>query len=103
MRAVADTIQRQTAETISTFAELTKALAGVRAVGYAMNLGEFRDNVASLAAPVRLGNGEAIAAIGISGPLDRLRSRKLKSLAPAVIETAAEVARAMGATARRRG
>ena len=103
VRAVADTIQRQTAETISTFAELTKALAGVRAVGYAMNLGEFRDNVASLAAPVRLGNGEAIAAIGISGPLDRLRSRKLKSLAPAVIETEAEVARAMGATARRRG
>ena len=103
VRAVADAIQRQTAETIATFAALTKELAGVRAVGYATNLGEFRDNVAGLAAPVRLGNGEAIAAVGISGPLDRLRLRRLKSLAPAVMTAAAGVARTMGVAGRNRG
>lgn len=103
VRAVAGVIQRQTAETISSLAALTKELAGVRTLGYAINAGEFRDNVAGLAAPVRLGNGEAIAAVGISGPLDRLRPRKLKSLAPAVMDAAAGVARAMGAAGRNRG
>ncbi len=103
VRAVAGVIQHQTAETISSLAALTKELAGVRTLGYAINAGEFRDNVAGLAAPVRLGNGEAIAAVGISGPLDRLRPRKLKSLAPAVMDAAAGVARAMGAAGRNRG
>jgi len=103
VRAVAGVIQRQTAETIGSLAALTKELAGVRTLGYASNVGEFRDNVAGLAAPVRLGNGEAIAAVGISGPLDRLRPRKLKSLAPAVLDAATGVARAMGAVSRNRG
>jgi len=97
VRAVAGIIQRQTAETIASLAALTKELAAVRTQGYAINLGEFRDNVAGLAAPVRLGSGDPIAAVGISGPLDRLRPRKLKSLAPAVVAAARGIARAVSA------
>lgn len=95
VRAVAATIRRQTAETIADHAALVKELANVRNQGYAINLGEFRDNVAGLAAPVRLSNGETIAAVGISGPLDRLRSRKIKSLAPTIVAAADAIARAM--------
>ncbi len=67
----------------------------VRNLGYAINIGEFRDNVAGLAAPVQLGHGEVIAAVGISGPLDRLPRRKTRALAPAVMAAANAIARAM--------
>ena len=98
VRAVAGLIERQTAETLTGLAALTKELAAVRAQGYAINVGEFRDNVAGLAAPIRLGTGDPVAAVGISGPLDRLRLRKLKSLAPAVVAAAQGIARAVSAT-----
>lgn len=100
VRAVAATIKRLTPETIADLPALTKELALVRSQGYAINLGEFRDNVAGLAAPVRLGNGEVIAAAGISGPLDRLRPRKIRSLAPVVVSAAQAIARMMVAPRR---
>jgi DNA-binding IclR family transcriptional regulator len=103
VRAVAGLIERQTAETLTGLAALTKELTTVRAQGYAINVGEFRDNVAGLAAPVRLGNGDLIAAVGISGPLDRLRPRKLKSLAPVVVATAQGIARTVSAAGPARG
>lgn len=99
VRAVADTIRRLTQATIADHRGLVRELATVRNVGYAINIGEFRDNVAGLAAPIRLGDGEAIAAVGISGPLDRLRARKIKSLAPVVVSAAETIARAMRAPA----
>jgi len=95
VRAVAGTIRKLTPETITDHAGLAKELALVRSQGYAINMGEFRDNVAGLAAPVRLGNGEVIAAAGISGPIDRLRPRKIRSLAPAVVSAAQAIARMM--------
>lgn len=95
VRAVADTIVRLTENTLPDHAALAKDLANVRSQGYAINLGEFRDNVAGLAAPVRLGNDEVVAAVGISGPLERLRPRKARLLAPLVVEAAGEIARAM--------
>lgn len=101
VRAVAGTIRRLTANTIADRNALEKDLASVRSQGYAMNLGEFRDNVAGVAAPVRLSGGEVVAAVGISGPLDRLRPRKLRSLASLVITAAESIARAMAAEPRR--
>jgi len=101
VRAVALTIRRLTPATIADHDGLARELATVRTLGYAINTGEFRDNVAGLAAPVRLGQGEAIAAVGISGPLDRLRPRKIKTLAPAVVSAANAIARAMSAPRRR--
>lgn len=97
VRAVAGTIRRQTPETIADLKGLTKELARARHQGYAISLGEFRPNVAALAAPVQLANGMVIAVVGISGPLDRLRARKIKSLAPIVVAAAQTVARSVAA------
>ena len=97
VRAVAGTMRRQTPETIADLKGLTKELARVRDQGYAINLGEFRPNVAALAAPVQLATGKVIAVVGISGPLDRLRPRKIKSLAPIVVAAAQTIARMMAA------
>ena len=96
VQAVAKTIRRQTPATIVDFPALMKDLALVRSRGYAINLGEFRANVAALASPIQGSNGEVIAAVGIYGPLDRLRPRKIKSFAPIVIEAAKTIAQLMG-------
>lgn len=97
VRAVAAEIRRLTRATVADHAALVKDLASVRNAGYAINLGEFRDNVAGLAAPIAARGGEVIAAVGISGPLERLRPRKIKALAPAVVQAAEAIARAMAA------
>lgn len=97
IEAVARTIKANTPTTIKTFAALRQEMEFVRKRGFATNLGEFQPNVAGLAAPIRNGHGEVIAAVGIAGPLDRLRPRKVKSLAPTVMEIAVSISAAMGA------
>ncbi|MGG5751818.1 IclR family transcriptional regulator [Zafaria sp. Z1313] len=47
-------------------------LAGVRRRGWAQSLGEREPGVASVSAPVRGPNGRVIAAVSISGPIERL-------------------------------
>lgn len=44
-----------------------------RARGYAHSLGQREPGVASVSAPVRDGSGVVVAAVSVSGPLDRLR------------------------------
>lgn len=93
VRLVCERARRHTADTIVDLPALAKELALVRRRGFAINVGEFRANVAALAAPVRGGSGSVIAAVGISGPLDRLQPRKMKSLAPRVVQAADAVGR----------
>jgi len=69
----------------------------VRERGYATNLGEFRPNVAGIAAPVIDPRGKVVAAVGIAGPLDRLRPARIRQLAPAVIDAARAISGALGA------
>jgi len=95
VRVVAQDMRKLTDDTIRDHAALKRELETVRNNGYAINFGEFRSNVVGLAAPVRLPDGEAVAAIGISGPMERLGKRKLRSLSPTVITAAAGITRAM--------
>ena len=94
--AVAGRIEPFTPTTIKTSVSLRKELDLVRKRGFATNIGEFQPNVAGLAAPVRNGHGDVIAAVGIAGPLDRLKPRTIKSLVPAVLEVARDISQAMG-------
>ena len=47
-------------------------LAAVRRRGWAQSLGEREPGVASVSAPVRSPSGRVIAAVSISGPIERL-------------------------------
>lgn len=77
--------------------EVLKAeLAKVARVGYAINRGEWREGVGGLAAPVFNGFERPIAALGISGPLERLTVARMKEVAPRVVEVTADLSRAMG-------
>jgi DNA-binding IclR family transcriptional regulator len=48
------------------------ALSGVRRRGWAQSVGEREPGVASVSAPVRSPSGRVIAAVSISGPIERL-------------------------------
>jgi DNA-binding IclR family transcriptional regulator len=72
-----------TARTISDAAGLRRQLAEVRRRGYAVNVGGWRETTAGVAAPVLLPSGDAVASIGISGPVERLGRRgSLAALGP---------------------
>jgi DNA-binding IclR family transcriptional regulator len=66
--------------------------------GYAINRGEWREGVCGVAAPIKDARGVVIAAIGISGPAERLRPKAAKQLVSAVVEAAHTISVRLGWT-----
>jgi len=72
-----------------------RELRAVRRRGWAESAGEREAGVASVSAPV-WGHGDAIvAAISVSGPIDRMGQHPGRRLAPAVVNAAATLSRAV--------
>jgi DNA-binding IclR family transcriptional regulator len=67
-----------------------QVLAGVRRRGWADSVGERESGVASVSAPVWSGS-RVVAAVSISGPIDRLTRRPGRRFAPAVVAAAGQV------------
>jgi DNA-binding IclR family transcriptional regulator len=89
-------LKKHTARTITDPEALRKELRKVRESGYAINRGEWREGVGGLAAPIRDPQRGAVAAVGISGPIERLNANRLRELAPLVVKAAREASRALG-------
>ena len=91
----ADQLQRHTPATIVTMPLLKDELRKVVRAGYAINRGEWRE-------AWRAGRGavqqpdQPVAAVGISGPLDRLSAARMKQLAPDVAACAQAISQGMG-------
>lgn len=64
------------------------ALATVRKRGWAQTVAEREPGVASVSAPVRSPNGKVIAAVSVSGPIERLTRQPGRLHAPAVMAAA---------------
>jgi DNA-binding IclR family transcriptional regulator len=71
--AYSDTATQQAVLPAATFTE--RALAEVRKRGWAQSAAEREPGVASVSAPVRDAKGAVIAAISVSGPIDRIGRR----------------------------
>jgi len=67
------------------------SLAAVRRRGWAQSVGEREAGVASVSAPVRGPNNRVIAAVSISGPVERLGRQPGRIHAAAVVATAARL------------
>jgi DNA-binding IclR family transcriptional regulator len=67
------------------------ALSAVRRRGWAQSVGEREPGVASVSAPVRGPNNRVIAAVSISGPIERLGRQPGRIHAAAVVATAAKL------------
>lgn len=73
-----------------------RVLAEVRERGYAIENEESEVGMRAIAAPIRNGSGEAVAAIGVAGPVPRLSDETLASFAPKVLEVAETISVRMG-------
>ena len=71
------------------------ALAGVRRRGWAHSVGEREQGVASVSAPVRSPSGKVIAAVSVSGPIERLSRQPGRMHAPAVMAAAERLSEAL--------
>jgi IclR family transcriptional regulator, KDG regulon repressor len=92
----AKALSKHTSATLTSLPALKEALSKVVRLGYATNGGEWRDGVGGVAAVVFNGLDRPIAAVGISGPLERLTPKRMKAFAPAVQACALTISRAMG-------
>ena len=70
-------------------------LAAVRRRGWAQSVGEREAGVASVSAPVRGPNNKVIAAVSISGPIERLSRQPGRMHAAAVVATANKLTQAL--------
>jgi DNA-binding IclR family transcriptional regulator len=82
--------------TLTTTAELSQELAKIREVGYAVNRGEWREEVMCVAAPIHDHAGEVIAAVGLSVPAYRFTADRVPSLAGDVRATARQIGSQLG-------
>ncbi|MER6302556.1 IclR family transcriptional regulator [Kitasatospora sp. NPDC001539] len=71
------------------------ALAGVRRRGWAQSIGEREPGVASVAAPVRGPSNRVVAAVSVSGPIERLTRHPGPHLAQAAVEAANRLSEAL--------
>jgi DNA-binding IclR family transcriptional regulator len=73
-----------------------RTLADVRRRGWAQSLAQREAGVASVSAPVRSPAGQVVAAISISGPIDRLGRTPGSRFAPLLIAGARRITAALG-------
>lgn len=99
--AIASTMERFTATTVRSRRQLASELEQIRKDGFAINRGERVDGVCGIGAPVMNSAGDVRAAIGISGPAERLTPRVLRGYAPLVRDTARRLSHDLGAPAGR--
>ncbi len=92
-----DPHQRYTPHTLEDPVALKAELKKIRQQGWAVNRGEFREEISGLAVPVFDAQRKAIASAGISGPTERFRPAALKEWLPLVQAAGAELSRMMGA------
>jgi DNA-binding IclR family transcriptional regulator len=93
---VCHSLVEHTPRTITDPEELLREMARVRQLGYAMNKGEWRDGVCGIGAPIRDSSKQVIAAVGISGPANRMKPAFMKEQVPVIVEAAMQISRALG-------
>jgi DNA-binding IclR family transcriptional regulator len=89
-------LTRLTPRTITSRARLERELAAVRAAGHAVSVGERTMAGASVAAPIRGGDGAVVAALNLTGPAERVAGSKLPEYVRRVTAAAAAISHEMG-------
>lgn len=98
---VGDRLVRYTENTIVDWQEFLHELAVVRERGYAVNRGEWRSDVAAVAAPIFGSEGGPVASLSVSTPSARMPLELCEHYGPAVAEAARQVSATLGYRPRR--
>jgi DNA-binding IclR family transcriptional regulator len=89
-------LPRRTTHTTTDMASLRQELMLIHRRGWAENVQEAEMGVASVAAPIRNGRGEVVAAVSVAGPLPRLENDSLKRFARPTVEAGLAISRRLG-------
>ena len=90
-------LTRYTVNTLAEKRTFLNEIGEIRRRGFAISNQEFEFGIRSIAAPIRNGSGETIAAINVSTAADALTATHLAEVVvPAVRETAIELSQAYG-------
>jgi DNA-binding IclR family transcriptional regulator len=100
-RLVADGLSANTAATLTSLDAMERELRAVRRRGYATNAEEYWPGTGGVAAPVLDARGQAVAAVGLAGPLASFGPERMPVLASAVVATARELSVRLGGSAER--
>ena len=84
-----------TSRTLTTRAALEKEFEQIRRQGYAVENGEYKTGLRSVAAPIREADGEVRYAIGIIGMYRQLETEQFDRAVQMVLETADKISRAI--------
>lgn len=84
---LAESLERYTGRTVVDEDALREELRTIRQLGYAVNRGEWRDEVRGVAAPILDAQGRARAAISVAVPAARLPERRIPALGRLVADT----------------
>lgn len=95
LETLAERLQRHSDKTIVEPEKFLREMSKVRSQGFAVNRGEWRSSVCGVGSPIRDPSGGIIAAIGLSGPAERMRPPVLNRLAPQVMEAALAISEAI--------
>lgn len=85
-------LTRYTPHTITDLSGFREHLEAIRRQGYAVDNEEYLIGVRCIAAPLVGRDGQAVAAVSVSGPTARLSSDRVESVARQVRDTAQEIA-----------
>ena len=94
-------LRAHTPRTITHAQEYLREMERIRTNGYAVNRGEWRETVWGVAAVIRNGKGNVLAAIGVSGPSARIKPGNIKALADEVMGAARLVEKSLEGAATR--
>ena len=89
-------LKPHTPHTITQLNSLRAEISEIRKRGWAENINESEMGVASVAAPIRNGMGEVIAAVSVAGPLQRVSGDSMKRFARPCIEAGVAISRRLG-------
>lgn len=93
---LAHALHRFTDRTVTDPIALERELERARGRGYATDMQETNSEVRCVAAAVRSYTGRTVAAISVSGYAPRLSQRRIRDLAPVVIDTAFRISEKLG-------
>ena len=98
-QVLAQRLPRFTPATRTDAAWIAADLQRIRTRGYLLTTDEVVAGAATVAAPVRDASGQVVAVLSVSAPTMRMRPPRPRALLPMVLDAAAKLSRALGATA----
>nr|WP_200072307.1 IclR family transcriptional regulator [Saccharopolyspora sp. HNM0986] len=93
---IGERLQRYTGSTIVDWDEFFAELDGVTQRGFASNFGEWRADIAAVAAAILDSSGEPVASLSVSAPAGRMSEQARDRYGPLVIEATQRVSATLG-------